>query len=90
MKTNLFNVEEYIERHNKVLKKAEEWIEAPDFKNSEKLEAANLAERGLGRIIGVAVDADRKAQAEAEADKTKNIFLEKLDKIAESSDSGDG
>lgn len=81
--TKKIDLDKYIERHDKVLQWAESKLDDASFKTGEQLEAANLAERGLGRMVSVFTEAERRAEAEAEADKTKNLFLEKLEKIAD-------
>lgn len=77
-----FNLDEDVKDHRKIIDFAMGKMSAEDFKPGEQLEAASLAERGLGRRMAIAAEMEKKNMAEAEADKTKNIFLEKLEEIA--------
>lgn len=85
MKTKLFDVEKYIERHDKVLAWAEEKMKEFE-KPGEQLEAANLAERGLGRIIGVVMDVEKKAKTEADFEDTKGKILDAINRVADEKD----
>jgi hypothetical protein len=80
-----FNIDldKTIERHDKVVQWAEGKMDEPDFKPGEQLEAASLAERGLGRLIGIVSEIDKKASAESEFDATKNEVLDAIKKAGE-------
>ena len=72
-----------IQRHDEVIKWAEGKLVDETFKPGEQLEAASLAERGLGRIMGIAAEIDKKAEAETSFDSTKNEILSAIKEAGE-------
>ena len=81
-----FNIDldKTIERHDKVVQWAEGKMEAENFKPGEQLEAASLAERGLGRLIGIVSEIDKKQQGEDRQDELATRFERSMKEVAAS------
>lgn len=90
MATKKIDLDEYFEKFHKNI----EWLEQvrdgelvdanlEPAKLAQRLEAANTVERGAGRMITVFTEADKKGEANKNADASQNKFFGILERIAE-------
>lgn len=74
-----------VKRHDEVIKWAEQKKDVFE-KPGEQLEAASLAERGLGRLMSIVAEMDKKEQEKEEASAVQKQFLEKLESIEQNTE----
>lgn len=90
MRTYKVDLNEYFRRHDENTKFFEKVREDGSCKMGERLEAANGAERALGRIISIEAEMDKKAKQEDDFQNTKNEILSAIQSVKEeSSDKSD-
>lgn len=86
MNTQKIDLDAHFTRHDKNTQFLEGVRDTEGVELKYRLEAASGVERGLGRIISIVAEIEKKQQGEAEANATKNLFSEKFDKLIEANE----